>query len=101
MKKFIFRNQECYYDYEWNSDDEFLFQFSPTLDSDFIDEEGDTYFMICYYDRENEDNDMCSPWRFFRWYEYESVDACDYFKDKLTEEECAEIKKFMKMLMKI
>lgn len=97
-RNFVFRGQECCYDYYW-LDDTFYFCFNLLNDKDFVDEDGDEYFIRCQYCKDNEDNDLCSPWYFERWYEHDCVDACDYFDDKLTEEEVESIKEFMLVLM--
>lgn len=99
-RKFIFRGNECCYYYEWVSNNEFHFSFNLLGDNDFIDADGDAYFINCQY-FEDVDKELCSPWYFERWYEHESVDACDYFDDKLTEEEIESIKQFMIVLMNI
>ena len=102
MEKFMFRGKEHYYSCEWVSETEFHFDFSPTVNKEFVDEEGDTYFIHCeYFEDEDFDGnkDVCQPFAFERWYEFETVNACSYFKDCLTDDECEHIKKFMYQLI--
>lgn len=102
-EKFIFRGKKHYYSCEWASETEFRFVFSPTLDQDFLDEKGYTYFIQCAYFKDEDfdgNEDVDQPFVFERWYEFESVDAREhFFKDRLTEEECEDIKKFMYKLI--
>lgn len=105
MEKFIFRGEECHYAYEWVSAVEFHFDFSPTLGTEFIDEDGDLYFIHCEYFEDEYDEDECedecvySTFTFARWYAYYNVGACSHFQDCLTNDECETIKQFMYMLM--
>lgn len=101
-QKFVFRGQECCYEYYWSGDDEFHFCFNQMGDKDFVDSDGDEYFIHCQYykDYAEDDNELCPPWYFERWYEHESLNACDYFDDKLTEAEIDYIKEFMLVAMK-
>lgn len=105
MEKFIFRGEECHYAYEWVSAVEFHFDFSPTLGTEFIDENGDLYFIHCEYFEDGYDEDECTDacvyptFTFVRWYAYDYVDACSHFQDCLTNDECETIKQFMYMLM--
>ena len=92
--EFVFRGKKCSYGYRWVSDNEFWFDFG---DGEFVDNEGDGYFVHCEYLEDA--NKKRTVWSFERWYEGEVVDACEYFDDRLTIEECEQIKAFMQTLM--
>ena len=93
---FIFRGQHCAYGYKWVSDEEFHFFFNRMDGGDFIDCDGDAYFIHCQHYQDGND----PIWNLERWYEYESLDATDAcFPDRLTETECKSIKEFMTTLM--
>lgn len=92
--EFVFRGKKCLYGYRWVGDSEFWFDFG---DGEFIDNEGDEYFVHCQYLEDA--NKKHATWRFERWYEDTVVDACECFDDRLTINECEQIKVFMQMLM--
>lgn len=91
MKPFVFRGKETSYDYAWNVDNSFVFDFGDG-DKDFIDNEGDSYFIHCEYESDNPDTQF---W-FEQWWEDESTEA-DF--EIVTEEEREYIKQFMMELM--
>ena len=96
---FIFRGEDCNYSIALSKDSR-IFYFGPPGDEEFIDHRGKEYFIECEY-FDNIDPKLDSAWRFWRLYESgSSANACDdFFPDKLTEEECKQIKAFMLKLM--
>jgi hypothetical protein len=91
VDKFFFRGKETSYDYEWTNDHCFTFSFGDG-DNNFIDDEGDCYFIHCQYE-----DDTGSKFFFEIWWEYDLTEA-DY--ETVTEEEREYIKNFMKELIK-
>lgn len=95
-KPFIFRGKETSYDYEWNDDTTFTFDFGDG-DEDFVDDDGDEYFIHCQYCAD-QNCDHCDPFYFGIWWEHDSTEADDFF---ITAEEKEEIKQFMISLMDV
>ena len=86
MKVFIFRGKEISYDYEWTHEHCFTFDFG---DGEFVDDEGDSYFIHCQYE-----DDTDSEFFFELWYEDDLTEA-----DIITDDEREYIKHFMIELM--
>lgn len=94
MKKrlFIFRGKETSYVYAWMDNVTFTFDFG---DEDFIDGDGDKYFIHCQYCADPN----CKHYGLFDfgvWWEDDSAEAHEPY---LTVEEKEDIKKFMMSLM--
>ena len=94
-KQFIFRGKETSYDYGWTDNTTFTFDFGDG-DEDFVDGDGDEYFIHCQYCIDPSCG-HCNPFYFGIWWEHDSTEADEPY---LTIEEKEEIKSFMKELMK-
>lgn len=92
-KTFIFKGKETSYDYAWFGNT-FSFNFGDG-DKDFVDSDGDEYFIHCQYCAEPNCGHV-DPFCFGIWWEHDSTEA-GY--DELTEEEREYIKEFMFELM--
>ena len=92
---FIFRGKETSYDYGWSDSVTFTFDFGDG-DEDFIDSDGDKYFIHCQYCADP-NCDYYDSFDFGVWWEEDSSEA---FEPYLTDKEKEEIKGFMKELMK-
>lgn len=80
-KTFKFRDIECWLETRW-IDGIFHFNFAP-LENDYVDDDGDIYFIHCTYEPDEEDK----IW-FSHWYEHDCTEA-----HSLTEDEREYIKK--------
>lgn len=87
-KRFNFRNTECWLETRW-IEGIFHFNFAP-LENDFIDDNGDTFFIHCTYEPKEENK----IW-FSHWYEYDCTEAFS-----LTENEREYIKEEIYKLIK-
>jgi hypothetical protein len=95
-KMFIFRGKETSYDYGWTDDITFTFDFGDG-DKDFVDDDGDEYFIHCQYCADP-NCDHCDSFWFGIWWEHDSTEADEPY---LTAEEKEEIKQFMISLMDV
>jgi hypothetical protein len=91
-KPFIFRGKETSYSYEWTNEHCFTLNFGDG-DKDFIDADGDSYFIHCQYE-----DDTDSKFFFEIWWEHDLTEV-DY--TMVTENEREHIKQFMKDLITI
>lgn len=96
-KKFIFRSQKCWY--EINTEDKdakiIYFTFAPTADTNFIDSDGDEFFLVIIIDRSCHQQMWAE-----RNYEYEVVEDCaSNFDDCLTNDEFDYIEEFINSLL--
>lgn len=95
-KKFIFRGHECCYEIWDSNKDCYGFAFMPDGHTDFIDNNGDRYFIQCYYDNMNTTPEL---WCERRYDEYTTNAGCGTFDDGLTDKDYAQIEAFIKSLL--